>query len=926
MLNPFKMSIACFSSRAVCAAALFFGFITSRGDAAVPNRIIEIAPNAPRISIANTVPTRARLAKHVGIAAQSDVLTSVTLHFSLTDTQQAELTQLLADQQNPASLRFHQWLSPEQYGAQFGISDADMEKVRLWLISQGLSVTYIPSSKNYIVVSGAISQITTAFQTSIHTLDENGVSHISNLSDPVLPFALANVVRSISGLNDFRPRARARVRVVRNSDITPRFTSSISGNHYIAPGDFYTIYNSKPLLSNGTTGTGVKIAIAGQTDISASDVAAFRSAAGLSPNAPTVLTVPGYRAGMVSGDIDEAQLDVEWSGASAPGANIIFVTVGAAQSLSVMDALTYAITNAIAPIISISYGACETDWGQSSLNSYNQYFQQANAQGITIIGPSGDSGATDCDYQESSASQGLAVDFPASSPFVTAAGGSMFSEGSGSYWNNGNDANGSSAKAYIPEAVWNESGLNGLSAGGGGMSVYFTKPAWQLGTGVPNDFARDVPDISFNAAASHDGYLFCSQGSCTNGFRNSNNNLNVVGGTSVSSPVFAGVLALLEQQLGMTSGLGNVNPMIYGLANSSFYGSVFHDIVTGNNNSPCSLGTKDCPAGGSIGYSAGVGYDRATGWGSMDVYNLAANWRQVSPAGKNSSIGSKLSTTTIASSTPTCSVSAGNITLTIKVSGGSSSLIPTGSVQILVDDTALSDPASTLILDASGSAKYTLNTSSLSGAHTVTAIYSGDATFSGSKSNTAADFVASSSDFAITPCTSALTVKTGASGTTTFSVVPFGGFTGTVSLTAVAVESPAITLLLSPATTTISSTGASTITLTVKASQSTTGAIAGYSRMPWYSAGSETLFACTLMVVVRRRRHLAMLMAFAVSIAMLTSTGCGGSSSGTSSNSGTGTGTNTTTTNASVGTYIVNLSGTSAGRVHSTALTLTITN
>lgn len=913
---------------------LLFGTWARTAHAATPNRISIVSDSGTRLAVDKTVPARARLSKDLGEAPGAQVISSVGIHFNLTDAQQADLNQLLAAQQNPASPLYHQWLTPQQYGVRFGLSTTDMDKVKGWLKGKGLSVTAVSPSMNYITVSGTITQIDAALGVSIHNVSEDGVSHITNLSDPTLPAAIANVVTGITGLNDFKPRARARVSVVRASAISPRFTSSISGNHYMAPGDFYNIYDSLPLIQNSFTGTGITIAVVGQTDISLTDVAAFRSASGLPTNAPTIVQAPGYKAGILSADIDEAQLDVEWSGASAPGATIKYVTVGASTTASVMDSLVYAITAKLAPIITISYGACESNWGQSNLSLYNQYFQQANAQGTTIVGPSGDSGATDCDYQESTATQGLAVDFPASSPYVTAVGGTMLNEGSGTYWNSTNDSFSGSAKGYIPETVWNESDATGLSAGGGGISSYFGKPAWQVGSGVPNDLSRDIPDISLNAASVHDGYLFCSQGSCTNGYRNASNNLNVVGGTSVASPTFAGILALLEQQLGSTSGLGNVNPMIYGLANSTYYGSVFHDVTGGNNNSPCAIGTKDCPSGGSIGYSANTSYDRATGWGSVDVYNFVTKWNLVSPTGTGSTaVGTSLSTTTITSSAASCGVSSGTTPLTVRVSGSGGT--PSGTVQILVDNAALTDSASTLTLDANGSATYQLNASALSGGHTVSAVYSGNSVFAASKGTATADFVyASQKDFAITPCTSSLSVKAGGAGTATFTLTPFNGFTGSVTFAAVSEGSLTSTYTFTPSPVTISSTGATTFTLKVAGyqssavrsgdSQTLVASQRGSGHMPWYGAGSGAALACTLLLGVPRRRRWGALLAAVISVASFTAVGCGAGGSGTLGSS-SGSGSTTTTTNATVGTYTVVVTATSGGLVHSSTLNLTIT-
>ena len=898
--------------------------------AATQNRINAVAETGSRASVEETVPLRARRSKDMGAVAGDRMLSSIGLHFNLTAAQQADLNQLLAAQQDPTSPQYHQWLTPQQYGARFGLSSSDLAKVKTWLQGQGLTVTSVAPSMNYVTVSGTVAQIDRAFNTSIHSVSEDGVTHISNLIDPSLPAAIAGVVSSITGLNDFKPASRSRVSEVKAESIaTPRFTSSISGSHYIAPGDFFAIYDVNPLLQNGTNGSGITIAVMGQTNISTTDVDAFRSASGLPARTASnfiITLIPGPNPGTVSADIDEAQLDVEWSNAVAPNSTINYVNSG--TSNGVMDSLIYSITNKVAPILSISYGACEVAWGQSTLNSYNQYFQQANAQGMTIVGPSGDSGATDCDYQVATASLGLAVDFPASSPYVTGAGGTMFNEGSGSYWNATNGNYSGSATGYIPETVWNESNSTGLGAGGGGVSSYFGKPAWQTGSGVPADLSRDVPDISLNSASTHDGYLFCSRGSCTNGYRNASSNLNVVGGTSVAAPSFAGILALLEQGLGAKTGLGNVNPMIYGLANSTYYGNVFHDVAAGNNNSPCIAGSKDCPSGGTIGYTATVGYDRATGWGSLDVYNFVTKWALVTPAGSGGAIGTALSTTSLSLSAGSCGVATGAVTLAIKVTGSGS--VPTGTVQILVDNVALTDPASLVTLDGTGSATYKL-TSSLSGTHTISAVYSGNAAFASSKASSVSDFVSSSAkDFSLTPCTGAITVTSGSTGTPiSFTLTPYNGFTGSIALTATPDEALAAQYTFSPVSpVSITSTSPTSITLTIAAFQKNAqlhkpqfgpAIKSAPHHLPWYEAGSGAALACTLLITVPRRRRWGALLTAVLAIGAFSATGCGGGA--TNSNS---SGSTTTTTNATAGTYSITVTGVSGTSVHTSTITLKV--
>ena len=311
----------------------------------------------------------------------------------------------------------------------------------------------------------------------------------------------------------------------------------------------------------------------------------------------------------------------------------------------------------------------------------------------------------------------------------------MFNEGSGTYWNSNSSSsvnNAGSALSYIPETAWNETSVsNGLGAGGGGFSLYFSKPYWQVDTvrvpsSVPNDFSRDVPDMALNAASNHDGTLYCVAGSCVNGtFRASDGqSLSVVGGTSVATPEFAGVLALVEQKIG--SRIGNAGPRLYALANSSFYTSIFNDITTGNNTSPCTAGTINCPAGGVLGYSATVGYDQATGWGSINAANLANDWNsnQVTPI-PPPTIGQIISVTTLSTSSAVCGGTT-PLALNIKVASASGSNFPTGTVQLLVDNVITGSP----IALSSGSATFSFSTAGLtSGSHNITALYSGDVNY-----------------------------------------------------------------------------------------------------------------------------------------------------------------------------------------------------
>ncbi|HVP42161.1 MAG TPA: S53 family peptidase [Terriglobales bacterium] len=573
-----------------------------------------------------------------GKVADALQLPRITLFFNRTAAQQAELDALLEQQQDPSSPNYHKWLTVEQYADRFGISDADIAKTAQWLQAQGFSIVERPAGRAYLAFSGTAAQVRAAFGAEIHTYAVNGEVHFANAADPSLPRVLADVTLGIRGLHDFRPKARA----VRRPQ--PKFTSSISGNHFLTPDDFATIYHLKPLYDQGIDGTGQTLAVMGQTDILLPDIATFRSLSGLPANAPVVQKIPGYVAGVNSNDIAEADLDVEWAGAVARKATIIFVTPGNAPSLGAFDSMAYAISNNVASVLSISYGACESFWTASDITTFTGLFQQANSQGQTVVGPSGDTGAGDCEsFTATSATHGLAVDFPASSAFVTGVGGTMFNEGNtpSQFWASANNSFNGSALSYIPETTWNETTANGgqLAGGGGGKStlqicdaqgqncVPNSKPVWQPMLDA-NDTMRDVPDLSLAAAFVHDGYLICasnqSPADCTNGFRRSDTTLDAIGGTSAGAPTFAGMVALLNQKMGGPQ--GNVNPMLYALAANST--DAFHDVTSGDNTVPCSPGfaflnnNGTCPQSGQIGYSATVGYDLATGLGTVDAYNL----------------------------------------------------------------------------------------------------------------------------------------------------------------------------------------------------------------------------------------------------------------------------------------------------------------
>ena len=584
----------------------------------IPAAFAQVSRVAGRVDNNRTFTLRGRVhpAANVrndrGAVDPSFTVPGITLLLKPSAAQQSDLEKLLLDQQDPSSPNYHQWLTPEQYADRFGASNSDVQQLVAWAQSQGFQVAAVGRSRTFISLRGTAQQVQSAFHTEIHRYAVNGQPHFSNATDPAIPAAFSNLVSGILGLNDFHPKPRLK------RPAQPEMNSG-AGRHNIAPDDFAAIYNVAPLYAAGVDGTGQNIAIVGQSNIKTSDIAAFRAQFNLSPANLTTKLVGSTDPGISPGDVDESNLDIEWTGAVARNANIIFY-----YSTDVWQSAMYAVDDNQASVLSMSYGGCEAA-DLFDLPNFRAVVQRANAQGMTWFAASGDQGAADCEDQTATIAQnGLAVDVPAAIPEVTAMGGTEFNESGGSYWNSTESSTHASAAGYIPEVAWNDTvaGTLGFAATGGGTSIYFPQPAWQTGPGVPTDGFRHVPDLALSSSADHDGYWFYSTGS--RGF---------VGGTSVAAPTMAGIFTLLNHYLVSTGaiakpGLGNVNPAIYRLAQTA--SGIFHDVTDGNNSVPCAGGTPNC-SNGFVGLAAGPAYDLVTGWGSVDAYNLVHGWTS-SPA------------------------------------------------------------------------------------------------------------------------------------------------------------------------------------------------------------------------------------------------------------------------------------------------------
>lgn len=667
------------------------------------DRIASPVDDDVRTTLPGHVSPRIKTAVDQGPVESSMEMPYVSLVLKPSAAQQADLEQLAIEQQDAKAPNYHVWLTPEQYGSRFGVSQADIEKLTGWLARRHLTVKSIARGRNTIVFGGNAGDLGRAFGIEIHRYLAGGELHYANNADPSIPAAFQDVVLAVQGLHDFHLQPML---------LHPR--DNFASEHVLGPDDIATIYDITPLYKAGIDGSGQNLAVVGEATVQLSDIEQYRSHFNLPVNTPTTLLVPnsqGPGSGQTQSELAEADLDLELSGAVARNANILYV-----YTANAIDAFQYAIDQNLAPVISISYGDCELQTPFSEVQSLQTWGAQANAQGETIFASAGDSGALDCSGGDNPATDNsLSVDLPAALPNVTGVGGTEFSEGSGSYWSASNTANFASALSYIPETTWNDGACGkSLCAGGGGASVYFTKPSWQTGAGVPSDGFRDVPDVALSASPNHDGYLILSGGQ-----------YGPIGGTSAGAPQFAGIALLLSQYLvtnGYQSqpGLGNINPALY--QNLAAVVGVFHDIATGTNMvPPCSA--SGC-SGTLAGYRAGPGYDQVTGLGSPDINNLVTSWH-------SSGVTEKYNVTITLTSNPTrpAFTDTVDLTATIAATGGGA---PTGTVTYTLGTETLG----TATVNGSGVATLAINGTQLAvGPNTIEAQYNGDNSHNGASTS-----------------------------------------------------------------------------------------------------------------------------------------------------------------------------------------------
>jgi hypothetical protein len=699
------------------------------------------------------------------------------------DAQESALRDFIQAAHTPGDPSFHQWLKPDEFGRLYGPADSDIASVTAWLQSHGFTINQVHPGHMAIEFSGTAGQLRDAFHTEIHRYEIRGEAHLANAKDPEIPAALAPVIEGLAPMNDFRPKPS--VEVLGRANFNPKthqaqpaWTYPDGGGYFnvaLAPGDFATQYDINSVYSSGINGTGQSIAIVSASNVDLSLVQAYRNLFGLSANLPEVV-VDGNDPGENDAAI-EAYLDVEVSGSVAPGARIILYTAADTTLSSGLGLAAYrAIGDDLAGVISTSYENCELNLGPGGNQFFQSLWQQAAAQGQTSFVASSDSGSAGCDNfdTQTQAALGLQVNGISSTPYNVSVGGTDFyysDYGASSstllsqvesYWSGITTGGTPSPKVSllkrIPEQVWNNFfGYNWddggkpanlssetIVAGSGGRSssavfngssfVGYPKPTWQAGTGVPADKVRDLPDLSLYASndANYSFYPICAEpGDCSSTNLNSGGAelISGVGGTSASTPAMAAIQTLVNQSTG--SWQGQANFVYYPLAAKE--PSVFHDVTVGGNEVPCVEASPNCVAGktGTItagyyvenGYPSTVGYDLATGLGSLDVANLIKYWDTVVPR----------PTTTTLSLNPTTFVHGKLTTITSTVAPKTGTGEPTGTLSIGTNDAISHYTGVDYLTLSSGGVDYPVDNLP-GGTYQVTATYSGDGIFAASKS------------------------------------------------------------------------------------------------------------------------------------------------------------------------------------------------
>ncbi len=679
--------------------------------------------NAQRVLLQGNTRPEVKSATDLGVVSDSMPLNHLQIVLKRSAAQQAAIAQLLDEQANPAAPNYHAWLSNDEVATRFGLDSGDVDKVKLWLGSQGFTVDSVSLAQGVIDFSGNAGLVRTAFNTPLHNINANGKTQFANINDPEIPAALAPAVQGVAALNDFMPKPMLKTKV---KPVAEGYSAKY-GTNYLSAGDLAKIYNFDSLFNNGLTGSGQTIVVIEDTDLysGTSDWNTFRKAFGLTtrfPNATLTEVHPKGKSACgapgVNGDSIEAAVDVEWATAAAPDAAIVNAACADTETqFGGFLALSNLLEEQNPPkVVSISYGAAESDLGSAENAYIYSLYQTAALEGVSLFVSSGDSTAVGNDRGQQFAYHGTNISGFTSTPFNVSVGGTDFGyiplHSPGEYFTTKNSPTFVTALSYIPEIPWDNScggsilsgyfgypqtgnyslcnslppsrlyleNTDGGSGGPSGCSIGnatigdtygavisgtcrgYGKPSWQRNTaGNPGDGVRDTPDVSLFAANGIWGsyYALCYSDTANQGVACGADpgNWDGVGGTSVSSPIWAGIQALVNQRT--KSSWGNPNPVLYTLGRNQFNTEgntcdatrgpsgnghcTFHDVTAGDIAVDC-LGQYNCYFGDGVTgvtstsdtifrptYPSTRGWDFATGLGTANAFNVVAGFAHYKP-------------------------------------------------------------------------------------------------------------------------------------------------------------------------------------------------------------------------------------------------------------------------------------------------------
>jgi len=543
--------------------------------------LIARARTDQRVPISGQTVPLLKNARFIGTASGQQQL---DLSIGLKLRNQQELDGLLSDIYNPKSSLYHHFLTPQQFAAEFGPTAAQQQQVVDYLRGQGIAVTHIAPNGLLIDAQASVSTVQTAFGVKINNYQIGPRKFYANANAPTIPSGLSSLILSIGGMDNsvrLRPLNQHVVQKSVGAHATP-----LAG---YAPPDLLGAYNGAPLQQAGFQGNNQTVAVFELDGFQQSDIDQYVKNNNLSAPSISTQLVDGATQTAGQGAI-EVELDIEVVAAMAPKAAQI-VYIGPNTTQGVNDTYNKIVTDNKTQITTTSWGECESQSGNAELQSLDNIFKQGSAQGMTMFAASGDSGAYDCNDSN------LAVDSPASDPYITGVGGTNLQTSGG---------------AYGSESVWSnptdtQRSPKG-SGGGGGISGLFPEPSWQTGPGVKNQYSngnREVPDVAADADPQTGYAIYCtvSAAGCP-----ATGNV-VVGGTSAAAPLWAGSMAMINEYLQKQgkARAGFASPLLYSLASSTQQYPPFHDVASGNN----------------LFYPATANYDQASGLGSPNIYNIA---------------------------------------------------------------------------------------------------------------------------------------------------------------------------------------------------------------------------------------------------------------------------------------------------------------